>query len=139
MEVNQIGKVDHLKEIVVEASNKLQKNVLLDHLDDQDHIVGMLKILAPAGYHQNQDIAEALGLEFDENLANEWDWDFIRYEIRNLKTKLVGDLHSHFQLPAGLFFSFGYDQEGNFGLVLKREKEDKGKMMLGDSHCLGLP
>ena len=139
MEVNQIGKVDRLKEIVAEASNKLQKNILLDHFGGQDHIVCMLKILAPAGYHQGQDIDEALGFEFDENLANEWDWDSFRQEIHYLKSKLVGDLHACFQLPEGLFFSFGYDQEGNFGLVLKREREDKGKMMLGESHRRCLP
>lgn len=139
MEVNQIGKADHLKEIVAEASNKLQKNVLLDHLGGQDHLVCMLKILAPAGYHQGQDIAEALGLEFDENLANEWNWDSFRQKIQDQKSKLVGDLHACFQLPDGLFLSFGYDQEGNFGLILKREREDKGKMLLADSHCLRLP
>ena len=124
MEVNQICKVDHLKEMVLEASNRLRIQTLLGHRDDQDSIACMLKILAPAGYHQDQEIAEALGFEFDENLANEWDWDSFRQEIRNLKIKLVRELYSHFQLPDGLIFSFGYDQEGNFGLVLKRARKD---------------
>jgi hypothetical protein len=139
MELNQIWKVDHLKETVLEASNKLRIQPLLGHRDDQDDIPCMLKILAQAGYHQDQDIAEALGLEFDVNLANEWDWDSFRQEIHYLKNKLVKDLQACFQLSDGLFFSFDYDQEGNFGLVLKREREDKGKMMSGDSHCLRLP
>ena len=124
VEVNQICKVDHLKEMVLEASNRLRIQTFLGHGVDQDNIACMLKILAPAGYHQDQDIAEALGFEFDENLANEWDWDSFRQEIHYLKSKLVGDLHACFQLPEGVFFSFGYDQEGNFGLVLKRVRED---------------
>jgi len=139
VEGNQIWKVDLLKETVLQASNKLRGQTHLAQRDDQENIACMLKILAPAGYHQGQDITEALGLEFDENLANEWDWDSFRQEIHYRKSKLVGDLHTCFQLPDGLFFSFGYDQEGNFGLILKREREDKGKLLLGDSHCLRLP
>jgi hypothetical protein len=136
VEVNQICKVDHLKEMVLEASNRLRMQTFSDHGDDQDSIACMLKILAPSGYHQDHDIAEALGFEFDENLANEWDWDSFREEIHYLKSRLIGDLHASFQLPDGLFFSFGYDQEGNFGLVLRREGKDKGKRLGGSNHIL---
>jgi len=131
VEVNQIWKSGHFLEMVLDASKKFKSTDPLGYPDDRSHIVCMVKILAPSGYHQNQDIAEALGLEFDENIANEWDWDAFQQEIQLLRTRRVGNLHACIELPDGLFFSFGYDQEGNFGLVLRREGKDKGKRLSG--------
>lgn len=139
MEMSQVCEAGHLKEVVLEAGKKIQSKIPLDDPDDQNDIVCMAKILAPAGYYQKQDIAEALGLDFDENLANEGDWESFQREIHYRKRQLLGDLQDLFPLPDGLFFSFGHDQEGNFGIVVEREREDKGKIMFSGSHCLRLP
>ena len=116
--MNQICKIDHLREMVLEANDRLLRNIPPDHWNGQDQKLSMVEILAPAGYHQNQEIAESLGLEFDENLANEWDWDSFRQEIRHLNSRLVKELQDPSCLPDGPIFSFGFDKDGNFGLLL---------------------
>lgn len=118
MEASQICEVNHLKEMVLEASKKHRTKISSGDRGDQSHDVCMAKILAPAGYHQKQDIAEALGLDFDENLANEWDWESFQQEIHCHKARLLGDLQNLFPLPEGLFFSLGHDKDGNFGILL---------------------
>ncbi len=123
MEASQICEAGHLKEMVLEPGKKIHNEIAPGNPDDQSHFVCMAKILAWAGYHQKQDIAEAFGLDFDENLANEWDWESFQREIHHRKEQLLGSLKNRFPLPNGLFFSFGYDREGNFGIVVQRERE----------------
>jgi hypothetical protein len=125
VEGSQICEGSHLKEMVLEAGEKIHGKNPLDDADDQSQIVCMAKILAPAGYHQKQDIDEALGLDFDENLANEWDWESYQQEVHHRKAQLLGNLKNLFPLPAGLSFSFGHDREGNFGIIVQRETENK--------------
>lgn len=125
--MNQVWKSDNLKEMVCEAHKKICGNIRPHYHEGQDQMSTMVEILAPAGYHQYQEIAETLGLDFDENLANEWDWDSFREHIHHLNSRLAEDQKKPLGLPGGLILSLGYDKEGNFGLVLKKERENNEK------------
>jgi hypothetical protein len=71
----------------------------------------MVEVLAPAGYHQMQRIADAFGMDFDEPFSNEYEWDRFRQELSILKAKVGQELQQRLELPEGAFSCLGYDQE----------------------------
>ncbi len=121
MKADQIWKIDHLRDKVAEASLEMRKKGPLASLDRKSPSACMVLVLAPAGYHQVQRIADAFGVDFDEQFSNEYEWDHFRQELSNLKAKVERELQRRLDLPKGTFFGLGYDREGNFGLILRSE------------------
>ena len=121
MKADQILRIEHLRGKVAEASLKMGKKGSLASRDRQSPPGCMVRVLAPAGYHQVQRIADAFGVDFDEQFSNEYEWDRFRQEINDLRAKLERELQRRLELPEGTFFCLGYDQEGNFGLILRSE------------------
>jgi len=121
MKADQIWKIDHLQDQLSEASLKMRKKGPLASPDRQSPSACMVQVLAPAGYHQVQRIADAFGVDFDEQFSNEYEWDRFRQELSNLKAKMERELQGRLELPEGTYFCLGYDQEGNFGLILRSE------------------
>ncbi len=126
MKADQILRIEHLGDKVAEASLKIRKKGSLASQDRQSPPGCMVQVLAPAGYHQVQRIADALGLDFDEQFSNEYEWDRFRQEINDLRARLERELQGRLELPEGTFFCLGYDQEGNFGLILRSEETALG-------------
>jgi hypothetical protein len=132
MKADQIWRIDDLREKVAEASLKMRKKGSMASPDRQSPAACMVQVLAPAGYHQVQRIADAFGVDFDEQFSNEYEWDRFRQEINNSRAKVEGELQRCLDLPEGTFFCLGYDPEGNFGLLLRSEDtalSDGGKWM----------
>jgi hypothetical protein len=123
MKADQIWKIDHLRDFVAKASPKLRKKDPLASLDRKSLSACMVQVLAPAGYHQVQRIADAFGMDFDEQFSNEYEWDRFQQELNELKAKVELKLQRRLKLTEGTFFCLGYDQEGNFGLILRSEDE----------------
>jgi len=121
MKANQILRIEHLRDKVAEASLKMRKKGSLASPDRQSPPGCMVQVLAPAGYHQAQRIADAFGVDFDEQFSNEYEWDRFRQEINDSRAKLERELQRRLELPEGTFFCLGYDLEGNFGLILRSE------------------
>jgi hypothetical protein len=121
MKADQILRIEHLLDKVAEASLKMRKKGSLASPDRQPPPACMVQVLAPAGYHQVQRIADAFGVDFDEQFSNEYEWDRFRQEIDDLRAKLERELQRRLELPEGTFFCLEYDQEGNFGLILRSE------------------
>jgi hypothetical protein len=121
MKAEQIWKIDRLRNQVAKASLKMRKKAPLASLDRNSPSAYMVQVLAPAGYHQVQRIADAFGVDFDEQFSNEYEWDRFRQELNDLKVKVELELQRHLKLPEGTFFCLGYDPEGNFGLILQSE------------------
>jgi hypothetical protein len=121
MQANIIWRIDALRDKVTKASLKMRKKGSLACPDRQSPPACMVQVLAPAGYHQVQRIADAFGVDFDEQFSNEYEWDRFRQEIDDLRVKLERELQRCLELPEGTFFCLGYDQEGNFGLILRPE------------------
>ncbi len=121
MKADQILRIEQLRDKVAEASLKIGKKGSLASPDRQSPPACMVQVLAPAGYHQVQRIADAFGVDFDEQFSNEYEWDRFRQEIDDLRVKLERELQRRLELPEGTFFCLGYDQEGNFGLILRSE------------------
>ncbi len=118
MKADQIWKVDHLRDKIKEAAPELSHKACRSHGDTRTSSTYMLDVLAPAGYHQIQAIADAFGLDFVEKFSNEYEWDRFRRDVNVLKARMEQELQRHFELPEGLLFSLGYDSEGNFGVIL---------------------
>ncbi len=132
MKADQIWRIDDLREKVAEASLKMRKKGSMASPDRQSPPACMVQVLAPAGYHQVQRIADAFGVDFDEQFSNEYEWDRFRQEINNLRAEVEWELQRFLDLPEGTFFCLGYDPEGNFGLILRSEDtalSDGGKWM----------
>ena len=121
MKADRIWKIDRLRNQVVKASLKMRKKAPLASLDRNSSSAHMVQVLAPAGYHQVQRIADAFGVDFDEQFSNEYEWDRFRQELSELKAKVERELQGRLELPEGTFFCLGYDREGNFGLILQSE------------------
>ncbi len=123
MKADQIWKIADLRDKLAEARLKMKKKGPLVSPDRQSPPSCMVQVLAPAGYHQVQRIADAFGVDFDEQFSNEYEWDRFRQEINDLRAKLERELQGRLELPQGTFFCLGYDQEGNFGLILRSEEQ----------------
>lgn len=121
MRADQIWKIDRLQDKVVKAGLKMRTKGHLAYRNREMPLSCMVEVLAPAGYHQMQRIADAFGMDFDEHFSNEYEWDRFRQELSDLKAKVEQELQRRLELPEGVFFSLGYDPEGNFGLILRSE------------------
>jgi hypothetical protein len=121
MKAYQIWEIDRLRDEVAKASLRMRKKAPLASLDRKAPSACMVQVLAPAGYHQVQRIADAFGVDFDEQFSNEYEWDRFRQELSELKAKVELELRGRLELPEGTFFCLGYDPEGNFGLILRSE------------------
>ena len=121
MNADPILKIDHLHEKVIEASLKLKDRAVASCRDPQSPCSWMIDVLAPAGYHQIQQIADVFGVDFDEQLSNEYEWDRFRHEINQLKTIVESELRGRFDLQEGISLCLGYDEKGNFGLIIRSE------------------
>ncbi len=119
MRVEQICQIERLRDILVKADLKMRKKAPLAALDGKSPSACMVQVLAPAGYHQVQRIADAFGVDFDEQFFNECEWDRFRQELSELKAKVELGLQRRLDLPEGTFFCLGYDPEGNFRLILR--------------------
>ena len=122
MRAEQIWKIERLRDKVAKVSLKMKKKAPLAPPGLQSPSACMVQVLAPAGYHQVQRIADAFGVDFDEQFSNEYEWDRFRQELSELKAKVELELRGRLELPEGTFFCLGYDPEGNFGLILRSEK-----------------
>jgi hypothetical protein len=118
---NQIWKIGHLQSKVVKAGGITGTKGSLAYLGREAASSCMVDVLAPAGYHQMQRIADAFGMDFDEYFSNEYEWDRFRQKLSELKEKMEQELQRRLPLPEGVFFRLGYDREGNFGLLLRSE------------------
>jgi len=123
MKADQIWKIARLQDRVAEAGVKMRTKGSLACRDGGASSFCMVDVLAPAGYHQIQRIADAFGLDFDEQFSNEYEWDRFRREISDLKATVEQELQRRLELPEGVFFCLGDDQEGNFGLILRSEEK----------------
>jgi len=121
--IDYIWNFSFLKEKVVEACSKLNKQADSYFRDSNGGLACMVDILAPADSDQALDIADAFGLEYGELYSNEDQWDSFKKDMTRVKGELAEDLQKRIRLPQGLFFSFGYDEEGNFGLQLRKDNE----------------
>ena len=135
MKAEQIWKIELLRDKLVKAGLKMRKKAPLASLDGKTPSACMVQVLAPAGYHQVQRIADAFGMDFDEQFSNEYEWDRFRHELSDLKAKVEGGLQELLDLPEGTFFCLGYDPEGNFGLILN----SKGTEMSVPTRLSALP
>ncbi len=120
--MSAILEIDHLQEKVNKASLSLREEIGVAYWRGQSLPACMLDILAPAGYHQVQLIADTLGMDFDEQFSNEYEWERFHKEVTALKGKVEGELQGTFQLPEGISLCLGFDREGNFGLFLRSEE-----------------
>lgn len=118
MKADQVCETYRLREKAAKASLKMRKKDPLASLDRKSPSACMVQVLAPAGYHQVQRIADVFGVDFDEQFSNEYEWECFRQELGDLKAKVERELQRRLELPGGTFFCLGYDQEGNFGLIL---------------------
>ncbi len=124
MTADQIWKVDYLRDRVNKAARILRNQ---DGMPCGDRYLApgcMVEVLAPAGYHQTQAIADAFGVDFEENFSNEEEWDRFQREVDNLKCQVEMELRRHLDLPDGVLFRLGYDPDGNFGVILRSAGPD---------------
>jgi hypothetical protein len=119
MKADQIGRGDHLREWMNRVGSKLRTQGGMPRPDPRTQSACTVDVLAPAGYHQAQQIADSLGVDFEETFSNEDEWDRFRREVNALRTLVERELQRRFELPEGLFLFLGYDPEGNFGLFLR--------------------
>jgi hypothetical protein len=126
MKADQILRIEHLRDKVAEASLKMRKKGSLASPDGQSSPGCMVQVLASAGYHQVQRIADAFGADFDEQFSNEYEWDRFWQEINDLRARLERELQGRLELPQGTFFCLGYDPGRNFGLILRSEETALG-------------
>ena len=119
MTADQIWRVDRLRDRMNKAASELGNRHGVPGGDARPPSACMVEVLVPAGYHQTQAIADAFGVDFEENLSNEDEWDRFRGEIDDLKTQVELELRRRLELPEGVLFRLGYDPEGNFGLILR--------------------
>jgi hypothetical protein len=122
MQANAILKIDYLQERAVEACLKLKEKGGTAYWRGQSLSARMLEILAPLGYHQAQRIADTLGIDFDEQFSNEYEWERFHNQVADLKEQLERELQKVIQLPEGISFYLGYDHGGNFALFLRAEE-----------------
>jgi hypothetical protein len=121
MQANAILKIDHLQERVIEACRELREKRETAYWRGRSLSACILEILAPLGYHQVQRIADTFGMDFEAQFSNEYEWELFHKQVADLKEKVESDLQRSIQLPEGVSFCLGYDQEGNFGLFLRSE------------------
>ena len=119
MKADQIWRGDPLRDWMNKVGSKLRTQGGMPCPDPQTPSACTVDVLAPAGYHQDQQIADSLGVDFEETFSNEDEWDRFRREVNALRTQVQRELQRRFELPEGLFLCLGYDPEGNFGLILR--------------------
>jgi hypothetical protein len=119
MKADQIGRGDHLRDWMNKVGSKLRTQGGKLCQDRQTPSACTVDVLAPAGYHQAQQIADSLGVDFEETFSNEDEWDCFRREVNALKVRVEQELQRRIELPEGLFLCLGYDPEGNLGLILR--------------------
>ena len=83
----------------------------------------MIAPLSLASYYQTHEIAETLGLEYDELIMNEDELESVKKRMRFLALRLLRELENRIPLPPGFSFYIGHDPDGNFGLILQERAE----------------
>jgi len=125
MNTNPILKLDQFHEKVIEASLMLKNRADTSRRDPNISWTWMIDVLAPAGYHQTQQIADVFGVDFDIQFSNEYEWDHFRQEINQRKKIAERELQGRFDLEEGISLCLGYDADGNFGLILRSENANR--------------
>ena len=120
MKITDIWNVSVLLEKISRARINLQEKPYICFLDKSGDRACLVDAIAPPSYHQAREIAEAFGLEYDELLMNEKEMEAFRRLLSARMEGLLFDLRQRILTPRGYSFSFGYDPEGNFGLLLLR-------------------
>lgn len=118
MKVTEIWNASALLEKISRARINLQEHPYICFLDKSGNRACLVDAIAPPSYHQAWEIAEAFGLEYDELLMNEKEMEAFRHLLSARMGELLCDLRQRISTPRGYSFSFGYDPEGTFGLLL---------------------
>ena len=115
LRADQIWNIMDLRVKITDAIKRLQED------GHGESAAAMAAVIAPAGYHQKGEIAEVFGLPDPEQGVNEDEIEPLLDAMRKTTFELLQDLNALIPLPAGVALFWGYDREGNYGLLVRLE------------------
>ena len=78
----------------------------------------MVEMISPISYHQAEEIAGFWGMGYEQSGLNEDKLETLDWAVKMKMENLLEELRGHIKLPREFAFSFAYDPDGNFGLIL---------------------
>lgn len=125
MKAHEIWNLDLLKEEVAKVWHRLRSSRIGFSAGTEPPQAFTLDILARAGTQQRFEIAEALGVDLNEYFMSEAEWDAFQERFRHLRKEIPAELEKSLNLAEGFLLSLDYDEEGNFGLILRERSPDE--------------
>jgi hypothetical protein len=110
-----------LKKKVREVQAKLREGKDECFLDENGNVARMIEMISPISYHQAEEIAGFLGMGYEQSGLNEDELETLDWAVKMKMENLLEELRGHIKLPRELAFSFAYDPDGNFGLILHQK------------------
>lgn len=137
MKITELWNVNALLEKISRARRDLREAPHKCFVRKDGGRACLVDVVASPSHHQTREIAEAFALEYDELLMNERETEVFRKNLADRVGELLAELHQRVLTPEDYSFFFGYDPEGNFGLLLhqnppsgKEEERRKKKCFL---------
>ena len=126
MRINEIWELPSLKKRVREVQAKLKEGQDECFLDENGNVARMIEMISPISYHQAEEIAGFWGMGYEQTALNEDELETLDWAVKMRMENLLEELRGHIKLRREFAFSFAYDPDGNFGLILyqKRGKKD---------------
>jgi hypothetical protein len=119
LRINEIWELPLLKKKVHEVQAKLKEREHECFLDENGNLARMIEMISPISYHQAEEIAGFWGMGYEQSGLNEDEMETLDWAVKMKMENLLEELRGHIRLPRGFAFSFAYDPDGNFGLILK--------------------
>jgi hypothetical protein len=139
LRINEIWELPLLKKRVREVQAKLKEGENECFLDENGNMARMIEMISPISYHQAEEIAGFLGMGYEQSGLNEDELETLNWAVKMRMENLLEELRGHIKPCREFAFSFAYDPDGNFGLILyqkggKNDVKEKRRAPLKASH-----
>jgi hypothetical protein len=122
LRINEIWELPLLKKRVREVQAKLKEGENECFLDENGNMARMIEMISPISYHQAEEIAGFLGMGYEQSGLNEDELETLNWAVKMRMENLLEELRGHIKPCREFAFSFAYDPDGNFGLILSLKK-----------------
>jgi len=118
LRINEIWELPLLKKKVHEVQAKLKEKEHECFLDENGNLARMIEMISRISYHQAEEIAGFWEMGYEQTGLNEDEMETLYWALKMRMENLLEELRGHIRLPRKFDFSFAYDPDGNFGLIL---------------------
>jgi hypothetical protein len=121
--INEFWDIQQLEKKVRETLAKMKQRREETFIDENGNAARMIEMISPNSYHQAEEITGFFEMGYEQSSMNENEVEALNWAVKMKIRNTLEELATQIKLPRAFSFSFDYDPDGNFGLILYRIKK----------------